>query len=352
MGVWVVLDKISGVGILDRLGRPLRNLRISVTDRCNLRCQYCMPERDYVWLPRADVLDFEEIARLVDVFTELGVERVRLTGGEPLVRRNLSRLVALLADKPAIRDLSMTTNGVLLADHAAELASAGLSRITVSLDTMRPERFRELTRFDEHRRVLRGIEAAARAQLSPLKIDSVVIRGVNDDELEALLEFGKSVGAEVRFIEYMDVGGATRWSFEKVVSRREILDALAQRYGPISPAAGDASAPAERFRLPDGTIFGVISSTTAPFCASCDRSRLTADGLWYLCLYAERGMDLRGPLREGASTAELAALIESAWKARIDRGAEERLGIDQRAPLVSTTALKSDPHLEMHTRGG
>jgi cyclic pyranopterin phosphate synthase len=338
--------------VTDTFSRPLRNLRLSVTDRCNLRCQYCMPERDYVWLPRHDILDFEEISVLVDLFVELGVDKVRLTGGEPLVRRDLPELIRLLAAKPRLRDLAMTTNGVLLAERAGELKQAGLHRVTVSLDTLRPERFEKLTRFDEHARVLAGIEAAAAAGFACLKIDSVVIRGVNEDELVPLLEHGKRFGAEVRFIEYMDVGGATLWSRDKVVSRAEILGTLARRYGPIEPVAEKSSAPAERFRLRDGTTFGIIASTTAPFCGSCDRSRLTADGLWYLCLYAARGTDLRGPLRAGASREQLAQLIESTWGGRADRGAEERLGLRDRAPLVPITTLKKDPHLEMHTRGG
>jgi cyclic pyranopterin phosphate synthase len=338
--------------VFDSLHRPLRNLRLSVTDRCNLRCQYCMPEREYTWLPRSDVLDFEEIAALVDVFADLGVDRIRLTGGEPLVRRELARLVELLAAKPAIVDLAMTTNGVLLAEKAAEMRAAGLRRITVSLDTMRADRFRTLTRFDEHQRVLAGIEEAARVGLSPVKIDSVVMRGVNEDELADLIEFGRRVGAEVRFIEYMDVGGATRWSADKVFSRREILQSVAARYGPIEPIVEASSAPAERFRLPDGTAFGIIASTTAPFCRSCDRSRLTADGLWYLCLYARHGMDLRGPLRAGAPREELRQRVVSVWTSRADRGAEERVGLADRQPLIATGALREDPHLEMHTRGG
>ena len=338
--------------VSDALARPLRNLRLSVTDRCNLRCQYCMPERDYAWLPRKDILDFEEVSALVEVFAELGVDRIRLTGGEPLVRRDLPELVRLLAGKPAIRDLAMTTNGVLLAENAAALRAAGLKRVTVSLDTLSPERFRELTRFDEHARVLAGIEEAGRAGFEAVKIDSVVIRGVNDDELAALLEFGRESGAEVRFIEYMDVGGATRWSREKVVSRAEMLGTLARRFGPIQPVSESSSAPAERFRLADGTVFGIIASTTAPFCRSCDRSRLTADGLWYLCLYASTGTDLRGPLRAGASRQELRGLIEATWRGRSDRGAEERLGLRNRSPLLPLNTLRGDPHLEMHTRGG
>ncbi len=311
-----------------------------------------MPERDYVWLPRKDVLDFEEIGRLVDAFIRIGVDRVRLTGGEPLVRRDLPRLVAMLAANPAIRDLAMTTNGVLLEEQVFDLKAAGLHRLTVSLDTMRPERFLALTRSDAHSRVLAGIAAASAAGFPSLKLDTVVIRGVNDDELVPLLEFGASVGAEVRFIEYMDVGGATHWSVDKVLSRAEILSRLEIAYGPIEPLLEKSSAPAERFRLRGGREFGIIASTTAPFCRSCDRSRLTADGLWYLCLYATRGLDLRGPLRQGATAEELAALLQSTWSGRADRGAEDRLALPVRAPLVAAGDLRRDPHLEMHTRGG
>jgi GTP 3',8-cyclase len=338
--------------VSDALGRPLRNLRISVTDRCNLRCAYCMPELDYAWLPREDILHFEEIGFLVDVFAGMGVDRVRLTGGEPLVRRDLPELVRILAAKPMLRDIAMTSNGVLLAESAAALRDAGLHRVTVSLDTLRPNRFRDLTRMDSLDRVLAGIEAASRARFSSLKIDTVVLRGVNDDELPDLIEAGKAWNAEVRFIEYMDVGGATKWTPERVVSRREILERLAVRYGAAEPIQEETSAPAERFCLPDGTAFGIIASTTAPFCSACDRSRLTADGLWYLCLYAARGIDLRGPLRSGASPQELREVLAAAWGARDDRGAEERLALRERAPLVPLTELKRDPHLEMHTRGG
>jgi cyclic pyranopterin phosphate synthase len=338
--------------LLDTRRRPLRNLRISVTDRCNLRCGYCMPEEEYVWLPREEILHFEEISRLVDVFIDLGVDKVRLTGGEPLLRRDLPALIRLLAAKPGLRDLAITTNGVLLAEAAPALRAAGLHRVTVSLDTLRPERFVALTRRNTHAQVLEGIAAVPRAGFTGTKLDTVVIRGVNEDELADLIEFGRRVPGEVRFIEYMDVGGATRWSLDQVVSRKEMLEVLERRYGRIEPVIEDSTAPADRFRLPDGTVFGIISSTTAPFCADCDRSRLTADGLWYLCLYAMRGIDLRGPLRGGASNDQLKALLTGGWTARTDRGAEERLALGQRTPLVQIGGLKRDPHLEMHTRGG
>lgn len=337
--------------LLDQFQRPLRNLRLSVTDRCNLRCSYCMPEPEYVWLPREDILQFEEIERLVDVFLHLGVDKLRLTGGEPLLRRNLPALVERLTARSGIRDLAMTTNGVLLAPQAQALADAGLHRLTVSLDTLQADRFQQLTRSHDLPRVLEGIAVAA--PLFPgLKIDTVVIRGTNDDELVDLIEFGRGYGAEVRFIEYMDVGGATQWSMERVVSRSEILAGLAVHYGPIAPVQESSSAPADRYRLPDGTVFGIISSTTEPFCEDCDRSRLTADGMWYLCLYAPVGLDLRGSLREGATPDALAALIGATWEARRDRGAEARLAGRDRAPLIPIESLRRDPHLEMHTRGG
>ena len=338
--------------ITDRLRRPLGSLRVSVTDRCNMRCRYCMPEQEYVWLPKESILTFEEITRLVAVFTSLGVAKVRLTGGEPLLRHDLPTLTAMLAGNPGVRDLALTTNGVLLAKHAASLRQAGLGRVTVSLDTLRPDRMRELARTDRHADVLEGI-AAARAAGFPLKLNTVVMRGVNEDELVDLIEFGREHAAEVRFIEYMDVGGATAWAAEQVVSQREILDALATRYGAITPVTtGDLSAPAERFRLPDGTTFGIVASTTAPFCRSCDRSRLTADGTWFLCLYAERGIDLREQLRSGATDTELAERITATWRGRTDRGAEERLDVTDRAPLYQVDGLRADPHREMHTRGG
>jgi len=341
--------------IADTFGRPLRNLRLSVTDRCNLRCQYCMPEEEYLWLSREHILTFEEITTLVDVFLTLGVDKVRLTGGEPLLRKDLPVLIHMLAHKPAITDLALTTNGVLLAEQAQILYDAGLHRITVSLDTLNPQRFQALTRRDTHARVLEGLAAVSQAGFTGLKIDTVVMRGYNDDELVPLIERGKAWNAEVRFIEYMDVGGATQWSMRTVVSRAEMLQRLRAYYGPIEPIVEESSAPAQRFRLPDGTTFGIIASTTTPFCSTCDRSRLTADGQWYLCLYATAGFDLRQPLRDGATADELAAMITAHWRARNDRGAEARKALEEsgsREALVQLESLRQDPHLEMHTRGG
>jgi len=310
-----------------------------------------MPEEDYLWLPREDILHFEEIARLVDQFLNLGVNKVRLTGGEPLLRRDLPELIEKLSRKTAIRDLAMTTNAVLLAPNVHALKSAGLHRLTISLDTLQRDRFIKLARFDELSRVVAGIDAAVDV-FPGFKMDTVMMRGVNDDELIPLLEFAKTRGAEIRFIEYMDVGGATNWSMSQVVSRDEMLKAIAAHFGPVEPLRDGGSAPADRYRLPDGTVFGIIASTTEPFCRSCDRSRLTADGLWYLCLYAARGVDLRGPLRGGVSDEALRDLITSVWHARTDRGAENRLDMRERSPLIPLKALKRDPHLEMHTRGG
>ncbi len=342
----------SASGPVDLFGRPLRNLRVSVTDRCNLRCRYCMPEAEYTWLPRTSILTFEEIDRLVGVFSGLGVTKVRLTGGEPLLRHDLATLVSLVARREAITDVALTTNGVLLARQAETLRNAGLRRVTVSLDTLRAERLEAFARSSRHADVIAGIDAARAAGFASLKVNTVVIRGYNDDEIAGLLEFARERGIEARFIEYMDVGGATGWSMDQVVSQREILDLIARRYGPVEPIRETQWAPAERFRLADGTVFGVIASTTAPFCETCDRARLTADGTFFLCLYGEAGLDLRELLRGGAGDAELAESIASVWRARTDRGAYERSQLADRGVLHRIESLRADPRREMHTRGG
>jgi cyclic pyranopterin phosphate synthase len=315
-----------------------------------------MPEEEYVWLPREDVLSFEEMATLTGYFTDLGVDKIRLTGGEPLLRRDLPRLIRLLLQNRRITEIALTTNGILLVDQVQALYDAGLHRVTVSLDTLRPERFRQLTRRDEYARVIEGIESVGRAGFTGLKLDTVAIRGFNDDELVALIEFGKHYQAEVRFIEYMDVGGANDWSSDKVLSREAMLDIVGKYYGGIEPISARGSAPAQRFVLPDGTTFGIIPSTTTPFCSSCDRSRVTADGVWYRCLYATAGTDLRKPLRAGASAEELRALIRRGWEARRDRGAEERKALERiglrEGSFIGIEKLREDPHLEMHARGG
>jgi len=312
-----------------------------------------MPEAEYVWLPKQSLLTFEEITRLARIFVGLGASKLRLTGGEPLLRHDLASLVSMLRDEAKPTDLAMTTNGMLLGSQVAGLRSAGLQRVTVSLDTLSPVKMEKHARTTRHEDILAGISAATGAGFASVKINSVVIRGFNDDELVDLIEYGKRVGAEVRFIEYMDVGGATRWSMADVVSQADILERLGRHYGGIhAPTRPRASAPAQEFAFPDGTRFGVIASTTQPFCRDCDRGRLTADGTFFLCLYARDGIDLREPLRSGASDSELSTLISTAWRARDDRGAERRLEVSERGALVSLEGLKADPHKEMHTRGG
>jgi cyclic pyranopterin phosphate synthase len=317
-----------------------------------MRCRYCMPAQDYVWLPRESILSFEEIDRLVGIFLHLGIEKVRLTGGEPLLRHDLPTLIGQLRRHGRLRDIALTTNGILLARYAAELQRAGLDRVTISLDTLRPERMLAYARSSRHEDVLAGIVAARGAGLKPIKLNAVVIRGYNDDELAGLLEFAREHQAEVRFIEYMDVGGATEWTMEQVVGRGEILERLERRYGPVTPVHHSDWAPAERFSLLDGTQFGIIASTTAPFCRTCDRSRLTADGTWLLCLYGENGLDLREALRSGLSDTAIGGLIAEAWSDRRDRGAELRAESSDRGALYQLDSLQADPHREMHTRGG
>ncbi|QDV07521.1 Cyclic pyranopterin monophosphate synthase [Planctomycetes bacterium Poly30] len=338
--------------VRDQLARPLRSLRLSVTDRCNLRCGYCMPEESYTWLPRKDLLTLEEHAELVQALVPLGVRRVRLTGGEPLLRRNLSELVAGLARISDLEDLCLTTNAVFLEEAAQALKVAGLGRITISLDTLRRERFQHLTRRDDFDSTMAGIEAAAAAGFTGTKLNAVILRGENDDEIGDLLRFGQEHGIEVRFIEYMDVGGATRWTMDKVVPIGEILRQAAQAFGDPEPLEPDrTTAPADRFVLPNGQVFGVIASTTRPFCAGCDRARITADGRFFSCLYAREGTPLLQVLREEGPEAA-AARVAATWSARNDRGAEKRLLAEQRGALAGAEELRGQPHLEMHTRGG
>ncbi len=338
----------------DRLGRPLGTLRISVTDRCNLRCRYCMPAASYRWLPTESLLTFDEIERVARAFAELGVRKLRLTGGEPLLRSNLPVLVSRLASIPGIDDLALTTNGTRLAPMAADLRRAGLHRLTVSLDTLELEAMRAPTRHGRPDDVFAGLDAAAAAGFSGTKLNTVVMRGVNDDLLVDIVRFARARSIEPRFIEYMDVGGATEWREDLVVSSNEIVGTLAAAFGgAISVTdALDPHAPATRWRLGNGTVIGVVASTTLPFCRDCDRARLTADGTWFTCLYAPTGVDLREVLRSGARTADLVALIRAGWNRRQDRGAEERLAAPARGALVTLGRLRKDPHLEMHVRGG
>lgn len=340
------------MSVLDRRQRPLRNLRLSVTDRCNLRCGYCMPGENYTWLDRPELLTLSELRTLVDAFCLLGVTKLRLTGGEPLLRTDLPELIRVLKANPNLEDIAMTTNGILLAGKAEELKAAGMGRVTVSLDSLRQDRFEAISRRDALPKVLAGVRALKDMQFEKTKIDTVVLKGVNDDEIIDLIEFGREMDAQVRFIEYMDVGGATRWSMDSVVSKAEILERVESHYGAFEILGERNSAPADRYRLNDGTVFGVISSTTDPFCNACDRSRITADGSWYTCLYATKGRDLRTPLRSGIGAEGLAELIRAGWSIREDRGAEERVEMAERSALFDSDELRDDPRLEMHTRGG
>ena len=311
-----------------------------------------MPEREYTWLPRTDLLTFDELERVVQAFVQLGVDRVRLTGGEPLIRQDLHALVGKLDAIDGLDDLALTTNAILLPQQAPALRDAGLKRVTISLDTLREDRCRALAGADHLPDVLRGVDAAIDAGFSRIKLNTVVMRGTNDDELLDFIAYGRRTGVEVRFIEYMDVGGATQWAKERVFSRAEMLTAIAEVEGEVVPLNDDPSAPADRFQLSDGYAFGVISSTTEPFCAACDRCRITADGMLYLCLYAKHGLDLRSVVRSGASVADIAALLDSTWRHRTDQGAVDRVAMRERAPLADPAELRQDPHLEMHTRGG
>lgn len=344
---------MSGINPVDLLDRPLGSLRLSVTDRCNIRCQYCMPEDDYVWLPKSSILTFEQTQRLTRIFVRLGVRRVRITGGEPLLRQDLAKLVRGLAAIDGVEDVAMTTNGILLDRYAAALHDAGMNRVTVSLDTLDRGRFEFFTKSKRFDDVVAGIDAAVAVGFDSVKMNAVVIRGLNDDELVPLLEFAGDRGVELRFIEYMDVGGATQWSSHSVVSRCEILERVTAEYGNLRELRdGRGTAPAERFAVPDGRVFGIISSTTAPFCSQCDRSRVTADGVWYLCLYAEQGIGLKEMLEAGATDREIESRVAEVWRGRSDRGAEDRLGIADRGVLYQIKSLRGDPHREMHTRGG
>lgn len=342
--------------VIDQRGRPLGTLRLSLTDRCNLRCGYCMPEEHYRWLPREDCLSLEEHVRLVRLSAALGARRFRITGGEPLLRRNISFFVrqaqtALAEVKGS--DLAMTTNALLLAEHAEELKQAGLSRVTISLDTLRADRFAALTRRNALDKVFAGIEAAREVGFSGSKLNSVIMRGFNEDEIADLLEYGRGQDIEVRYIEYMDVGGATGWHRDKVVSSDEIIAVLRRRFGAISQLPRACADTAQRYQVADGTVFSIIASTTKPFCNGCDRSRVTADGTWYHCLYAPNGFPLRSWLRQMDDDAELLHRMRQYWQKRNDQGAVKRLAMaDSRGPLVQIQDLKLDPRLEMHTRGG
>jgi GTP 3',8-cyclase len=314
---------------LDTFKRPLRDLRVSVTDRCNFRCVYCMPKevfgKDFQFLPRGEILSFEEIERLVRVFVGLGVQKVRLTGGEPLVRRNIERLVEMLA-KVSDLDLTLTTNGSLLAGKARALRDAGLKRVTVSLDSLDDEVFKSMNDVDfPVARVLEGMDAAEAAGLAPIKVNMVVKRGLNENSILPMARHFRGTGRILRFIEYMDVGSSNGWRLDDVVSAREIV-ATIDRELPLEPVEKNYPGEvAERWRYRDGTgEIGVIASVTQAFCADCTRARLSADGSLYTCLFATRGHDLRGLVRSEATDAQIADSISAIWTARDDRYSELR----------------------------
>jgi len=296
---------------VDSFGRPHNNLRISVTDRCNLRCTYCMPE-DVVFMDRSALLTFEEITHFVRVAAPLGIDKVRLTGGEPLMRRDLPKLVRMLADIPGLRDLGLTTNGLLLAEHAQALYDAGLRRINVSLDTLSPDRFKQLTRREGLERVLEGIHAAKRAGFDPVKVNAVSIRGVTEPEVVPLARFARQHGLEMRFIEYMPIG-ADHWERDKVYFAHEILEQIEREVAPLVPAEDyDPRAPAMEFRYTDGGgRVGIIASVSRPFCLSCNRLRLTAEGKLRNCLFALTEVDVKPYLRDRPDDAALAEAIRS-----------------------------------------
>lgn len=333
--------------VQDTLQRPLRSLRISVTDRCNFRCRYCMPAElyppDHPFLPKADILHFEEIARLAALFVSLGVAKVRLTGGEPLLRKGLPELVRMLRGIPGLDDIALTTNGVLLPDQAVSLRAAGLDRITVSLDSLDPQRFAAVSDTTiPLARVLEGIDAARAAGFPGVKLNCVLQRGVNEADILPLAEFARGRGLQVRFIEYMDVGSTQGWNLDKVVPAAEVEARLAERW-PLERAASDhRNCVARHLRFADGAgAVGLIASVTEPFCAGCDRARLSADGHLYSCLFAAEGLDLKGLLRGGADDASLAAVLRGRWARRDDRYSETR-----------TEATVGLPRVAMHRVGG
>ncbi|HCG00132.1 MAG TPA: GTP 3',8-cyclase MoaA [Chloroflexi bacterium] len=316
--------------LLDTRSRPLRDLRISVTDRCNFRCTYCMPKEifgsDFPFLPRRELLSFEEITRLARLFVKAGVTKIRLTGGEPLLRRDIEHLIGMLTEIQGLEDLTLTTNGSLLARKAEALKAAGLKRVTVSLDSLDDAVFQSMNDVDfPVKRVLEGIDAAAAAGLTPVKINMVVKRGENDDSIAGMAERFRGTGHIVRFIEFMDVGHTNGWRMDEVVPAAEIVERLSKLW-PLQPA--EANYPGEvagRYRYLDGAgEIGVISSVTQPFCSTCTRARLSADGKLYTCLFAIRGTDFRAPLREGASDEQIGEILSQVWGRRTDRYSELR----------------------------
>ncbi|MGH7833569.1 MAG: GTP 3',8-cyclase MoaA [Candidatus Binatia bacterium] len=333
----------------DALNRPVKDLRISVTDRCNFRCTYCMPLDEYVWIDKNEILTFEEIERLARLFVSLGVEKIRLTGGEPLVRKDLEKLVQKLSALQGVEELCLTTNGALLAEKIAALKAAGLKRVNVSLDSLDPERFRKMTKRGDLAQVLKGLFAAKEHGMSPIKLNAVVERGVNDCDILDLVDFSRENGFAIRFIEYMDVGNTNNWTSAKLVSKKEILETVNARY-PIKEIGREkGSAPSVDYQFLDGKgDIGVIASVTEPFCSSCTRARLTADGKLVTCLFSQAGHDLKGLLRKGASDETILDMIAGIWRMRNDRYSDERLQ-ELRSAVYDP---KSHKKIEMITLGG
>lgn len=331
--------------VADSLHRPLQDLRLSVTDRCNFRCTYCMPKeifgRDHAFLPKSDILTFEELARVARLFARLGVNKVRVTGGEPLLRRDLPRLIEMLAEIDGITDLTLTTNGSALAALAKPLRQAGLQRLTVSLDSLDEATFRSMNDVDfPVARVLEGIEAAVSEGFSPVKVNMVVKRGVNEHEVVSMLKHFSGTGVVVRFIEFMDVGSTNGWRLDDVVSAAEMLRLIGREFE-VAPVAQEMTGlVARRYQYPGGE-FGIIASVTQPFCQGCTRARVAADGQFYTCLFASTGHDLRALLRSGLDDEALLMAIREIWKARNDRYSEIR--------SAETTAM---PKAEMSKIGG
>ena len=310
----------------DIFHRQVKDLRISVTDRCDFRCTYCMPFDEYEWIDRQEILTYEEIVRLAKLFVQLGVEKVRLTGGEPLLRRDLEKLVSRLSGLPGLKDLCLTTNGSLLMEKAGALKAAGLKRINVSIDTLNPEKFKRMSKRGDLARVLEGLFAAQSHSFTRIKINAVIERGVNDDDIIELVEFSRKYGFAIRFIEYMDVGNSNNWQSDKMVSKKEILRTIHARFPLREIGREDGSAPSVDYQFIDGGgDVGVIASVTEPFCASCTRARLTADGKLVTCLFSGTGHDLKALLRNGASDGEITERIAATWRNRTDRYSDERL---------------------------
>jgi cyclic pyranopterin phosphate synthase len=334
---------------VDALNRPIKDLRISVTDRCNFRCTYCMPLDEYEWINKREILTFEEIARLARLFVRLGVEKIRLTGGEPLVRNNLDQLVAKLAEIEGLQDLCLTTNGALLAEKVEAFKRAGLKRVNVSIDTLDPEKFKRMTKRGDLARVLDGIFAAKEQGLKPIKLNAVVERGVNDDDIIPLVAFSRENGFAMRFIEYMDVGNANGWTSAKLVSKREIIEKINSKFPLKEVGRHQGSAPSVDYEFVDGGgDLGVIASVTEPFCSSCTRVRVTADGKIVTCLFSQTGHDVKALLRGGAADDALTEILGSIWQARKDRYSSERL----EALRSSNYDPKNRKKLEMISLGG